>query len=244
MTIAAYYDSDNDKVVFNKNVELQGNLTVAGTSPVDDIEVSTAGSEYFQAELTDYQILTYNNSSANSSTVNVFDTVDFEGKGTQTGNTTNWDATNNAYTLGSDGLYQINFTVQAQNSYTTPNGTYFNDAQYDRMFAYVEYSTDNFSNSTVIFGANNVPFWAGANIYNQIKVSNSYIFSPASANTKVRLKAAAGIKGGSTSYFPVLVHSGYSFNNIFNDQRSQSLSTTEMNTDIPGITNFSIVRLQ
>lgn len=243
MTIAAYYDSDNDKVVFNKNVELQGNLTVAGTSPVDDIEVPAAGSEHFQAELTDYQILTYNNSAANATAANFFDTVDFEGKGTQTGNTTNWDATNNAYTLGSDGLYQINFNVQAQNAWTAPNGVIFNE-QYDQLFAYVEYSTDNFSNSTLIFGANNVPYWSGANIYSPIKVSNSYIFSPASANTKVRLKAAAGIKGGSSSYFPILVHSGYSYQNITEDQRGNSLYTTQMNTALPGITNFSIVRLQ
>ena len=60
MSVVGTFDSDQQKIFFTKPVDitgdinLSGNLTVGGSSPGGDIVVA-AGSEYFQAQLTDYQ---------------------------------------------------------------------------------------------------------------------------------------------------------------------------------------------
>ena len=215
MTVVGTYDSDQQNIFFTRpvditgdvdqigpvlnitgDVNLSGNLTVGGSSPGGDIVVA-AGSEYFQAYLTDYQT-NINNLSDNNDTWTV---LDFEGKGAQTGNTANWDASTNSYTLGSTGLYQISFQA------------YFPDARYDatsttekltlaeheNIGVYVEYSADNWSSSAIAFAGGFSANAAGPDSLKGRTISGTYLFTPTSASTKIRLRGAADPGGTATS---------------------------------------------
>ena len=207
MTVVGTYDSDQQKIFFTKpvditgDVNLSGNLTVGGSSPGGDIVVA-AGSEYFQAYLTDYQT-NINNLSVNSDTYTI---LDFEGKGAQTGNTANWDASTNSYTLGSTGLYQISFQA------------YFPDARYDatsttnkiilaehrHIGVYVEYSADNWSSSAIAFAGGFSALATGPDSRKGRTVSGTYLFTPTSASTKIRLRGAA--HPGTNDDNPIVSH--------------------------------------
>ena len=205
MTVVGTYDSDQQKIFFTKpvdiasdvditgpalnitgDVNLSGNLTVGGSSPGGDIVVA-AGSEYFQTVLTSDQTNIHNVYGANED----WTVVDFEGLGTQTGDTSNWDGTNNAYELKSTGLYQLSFSLYNAGLHLDgSNG----ESSYKNWFmtAYMEASADNFSTSTVLFGGHThmgeIPSSNSTKINRGI-LTQQYLYSPTSANTKVRLVA-------------------------------------------------------
>lgn len=194
MTVVGTYDSDQQKIFFTKpvditgDVNLSGNLTVGGSSPGGDIVVA-AGSEYFQAVLTSDQediVTTYNDGGTDP-----FEVVDFQAYGTQSGNTSNWDSTNNAYQLGSTGLYQLFFSAYNDGRYKSSSGT-ISGGWGKWLNLYMEASTDNFSTSTVLFGGRTQHSGSTGNTDNQNgMVSASFLYSPTSANTKVRLMVNA-----------------------------------------------------
>lgn len=191
MAVVGTYDSDQQKIFFTKpvditgDVNLSGNLTVGGSSPGGDIVVA-AGSEYFQAQLTDYQT-NINNLAINSDTYTI---LDFEGKGAQTGNTANWDASTNSYTLGSTGLYQISFQIYFTNAAyrDTNTNSKINVAKCQDIGVYVEYSADNWSSSAIAFTGGQA---GGQGDAIGRTISGTYLFSPTSASTKIRLRGAA-----------------------------------------------------
>jgi hypothetical protein len=190
MAVVGTYDSDQQMIFFTKplditgDVNLSGNLTVGGSSPGGDIVVA-AGSEYFQAVLTSDQegiTTTYNDGGTDA-----FEVVDFQAHGTQTGNTSNWDSTNNAYQLGSTGLYQLFFSAYNDGRYTNTTGV-INVIGGKWLNLYVEASTDNFSTSTVLFGGRTQHSGSeGTNNNHNGMVSAQFLYSPTSTNTKVRL---------------------------------------------------------
>lgn len=189
MSVVGTFDSDQQKIFFTKPVDitgdinLSGNLTVGGSSPGGDIVVA-AGSEYFQAVLTSDQediVNTYDDGGTD-----LFGVVDFQAHGTQTGNTSNWDSTNNAYQLGSTGLYQLFFSAYSSDA-VKKNGITYNGRQ-KFLNLYIEASTDNFSTSTVLFGGRTQHSGFTSNTdHHDGMVSAQFIYSPSSANTKVRL---------------------------------------------------------
>lgn len=191
MTVVGTYDSDQQKIFFTKpvditgDVNLSGNLTVGGSSPGGDIVVA-AGSEYFQAVLTSDQediINTYNDGGTDP-----FEVVDFQAYGTQSGNTSNWNASTNSYTLGSTGLYQLFFSAYNDGRVKSSTGLPISGGFGKWLNLYMEASTDNFSTSTVLFGGRTQHSGSESNTDNHNgMVSASFLYSPSSANTKVRL---------------------------------------------------------
>lgn len=290
-TIAAFYDSDNQKVVFNKdisldgNINMTGNITAAGIATGNDVSItiqnegqalttgastlnftgggvaatgdgatktitvaggSVAGSEYFQAYLTDYQT-NINNLGTNSDTWTI---LDFEGKGAQTGNTANWNASTNSYTLGSTGLYQISFQIYFTNAtYRDVNNTtkISGLAEYKDIGVYVEYSADNWSSSAIAFAGGLSATQHSIRIGKTI--SGTYLFSPTSASTKIRLRGAADPQGSNTTV--IISHVIKPFGAIqydFDYDYYQSQGTTipddnKMGETLQPASFFNVVRL-
>lgn len=253
MTVVGTYDSDQQKIFFTKpvditgDVNLSGNLTVGGSSPGGDIVVA-AGSEYFQAELTDYQ-KNINPLQANN---NTFTTVDFEGKGSQTGNTANWNASTNSYTLGSTGLYQISVGALFPNlRFELPSAAGINadpnigSQGWETVAVFIEYSTDNFSSSTVLFSLGNVQVSYEPRLGRNL--SGTYIFSPSSANTKIRMRAAVDTGLTVSYYFGVLApklrrQEGY-IHDIDENPNVVRPEDTVLDSSLTGTTFFNVVRL-
>ena len=251
MTVVGTYDSDQQKIFFTKpvditgDVNLSGNLTVGGSSPGGDIVVA-AGSEYFQAYLTDYQT-NINNLSVNSDTYTI---LDFEGKGAQTGNTANWDASTNSYTLGSTGLYQISFQIYFPNAtYRDVTTSYkINLAEYKDIGVYVEYSADNWSSSAIAFAGG-----LSATQYSDRigrTISGTYLFSPTSASTKIRLRGAADPQGSisETVMISHVIKSWFAIRFDIDYDYFQSVGTTitddnKMGETLQPATFFNVVRL-
>jgi len=253
MAVVGTYDSDQQKIFFTKplditgDVNLSGNLSVGGSSPGGDIVVA-AGSEYFQAELTDYQ-KNINNLLANN---NTFTTVDFEGKGSQTGNTTNWNASTNSYTLGSTGLYQIsvgalfpNIRFELPSSAGLGGDPDISVEGHEAVAVFVEYSTDNFSSSTVLFSLGKVQ--GSIQERHGSNLSGTYIFSPSSANTKIRMRAAVDAGWAVSYYFGVLAPKlrrteGY-MHDIDENPNLVRPEDTVLGSSLTGTTFFNVVRL-
>lgn len=249
MTVVGTYDSDQQKIFFTKpvditgDVNLSGNLTVGGSSPGGDIVVA-AGSEYFQAQLTDYQDNI--NDLAVTTAHNTYTPIDFQGLGTQTGDTSNWDGTNNAYTLASTGLYQISFNITFPGIYVqVSNGTY--NWLYPPRFAVgvLQYSTDDFATSTSLFSATSEGAYQGSD--DLYCVRGQTLFSPTSANTKIRLLGACyGISATQTAPGNYLfIAAPYIKNriNMRNDLDGNGGSSPGATADLPGATMFNVVRL-
>jgi len=257
MTVVGTYDSDQQKIFFIKpvdiasdvgstdpvlnitgDVNLTGNLTVGGSSPGGDIVVA-AGSEYFQAQLTDYQDDI--NDLAVSTAHNTYTPIDFQGLGTQTGDTNNWDGTNNAYTLGSTGLYQISFNITFPGIYVqVSNGLYKTLYEPEFVLGLVQYSTDNFATSTSLFSATSEGTYYGSN--EMYCVNGQGLFSPTSANTKIRLLAAAyATTSASTTYIAAPYIKNRSA--MLNDLDGTPNNDPGASADLPGATMFNVVRL-
>ena len=250
MTVVGTYDSDQQKIFFTKpvditgDVNLSGNLTVGGSSPGGDIVVA-AGSEYFQAYLTDYQT-NINNLEVNEDTWTI---LDFEGKGAQTGNTTNWDGSTNSYTLGSTGLYQISFQIYFSNATyrDTTTSNKISLAEYKDIGVYVEYSADNWSSSAIAFAGGLSATQHSIRIGKTI--SGTYLFSPTSASTKIRLRGAADPQGSNTTV--IISHVIKPFGAIqydFDYDYYQSQGTTipddnKMGETLQPASFFNVVRL-
>ena len=262
MTVVGTYDSDQQKIFFTKpvditgdvdqigpvlnitgDVNLTGNLTVGGSSPGGDIVVA-AGSEYFQAQLTDYQ--TNINDLALTTAHNTYTPIDFQGLGTQTGDTSNWDGTNNAYTLGSTGLYQISFNITFPGIYFEVLNSRYRDLYEPRfVLGLVQYSTDNFATSTSLFSATSEGTYHGSNeLY---CVNGQGLFSPTSANTKIRLLAAGyGISATTTAPGVYLFIAAPYIKNrsaMRNDLDGTSNTRPGATADLPGATMLNVVRL-
>jgi len=249
MSVVGTFDSDQQKIFFTKPVDitgdinLSGNLTVGGSSPGGDIVVA-AGSEYFQAQLTDYQ-KDINSLSVNN---NTFTTVDFEGKGSQIGNTTNWNASANSYTLGSAGLYQISVGALFPNmifSNFDPSDLQIGIQGLDAVMVFIEYSTDNFSSSTVLFSLGDVQ----STIQDRIgrHLSGTFLFSPSSTNTKIRMRAAVDTASPLSYKFGVLAPKvrrveGYVFD-ISEGNDGTGIDDTVLGSSITGTTFLNVVRL-
>ena len=249
MTVVGTYDSDQQKIFFTRpvditgDVNLSGNLTVGGSSPGGDIVVA-AGSEYFQAQLTDYQDNI--NDLAVTTAHNTYTPIDFQGLGTQTGDTSNWDGTNNAYTLASTGLYQISFNITFPGIYVQlPGGQYNTNYEPRFVLGLVQQSTDNFATSTSLFSA------TSEGTYNQSDimycVNGQGLFSPTSANTKIRLLAAAySINATSTAPGNYLFIAAPYIKNrsaMRNDLDGSINTRPGATADLPGATMFNVVRL-
>jgi len=264
MTVVGTYDSDQQKIFFTKpvdiasdvditgpalnitgDVNLSGNLTVGGSSPGGDIVVA-AGSEYFQAQLTDYQ--TNINDLALTTAHNTYTPINFQGLGTQTGDTSNWDGTNNAYELASTGLYQISFNITFPGIYVRViNGSY--SMQYPPTFVVglVQYSTDNFATSTTLFSATSEgEYYGSKELY---CVNGQGLFSPTSANTKIRLLGACyGISSTVSppgSYLFIAAPYIKTRDAMFYDDLTGSPTPPPpgATADLPGATMFNVVRL-
>ena len=250
MTVVGTYDSDQQKIFFTKpvditgDVNLSGNLTVGGSSPGGDIVVA-AGSEYFQAYLTDYQT-GINNLRINNDTWTI---LDFEGKGAQIGNTVNWNASTNSYTLGSTGLYQISFQVHFPDAmHRNSTSSKINVANIQDAGVYVEYSADNWSSSAIVFAGGFSALSYGVTEVGRA-ITATYLFSPTSASTKIRLRCAAD--SGNSGWDPMITHVIKPYQAIvydFDADYLQSIGLTatddnKMGETLQPATYFNVVRL-
>lgn len=145
---------------------------------------SNAGSEYFLTKLT--------TTSSNIAT-GTYSVVDFGGGGTVVYDTaSNVDTANDAYEFdSSSGLYLITFSI----------GVFSNTAkQLITSVAYLDFSTDDFSTSTLGLGsAMHSRDGAGDEIHSTI-LNQTQLYKVTSAGTKVRVKVAAAAAGATTGY--------------------------------------------
>ncbi len=140
--------------------------------------------EYFRVDLT---------TPMSGITDNTDITVDFGGKGTVIYDTkSNFDSTNDAYLLGSTGLYLICFS-------TSIASDVINTEEVQDAGAQIEVATDG-STWTGMFGASYRPNDIGSDGSCSAHLSNSMIYKSTNTTTKIRLRVACDLNDDTDTY--------------------------------------------
>ena len=146
--------------------------------------ITESNKEYFRADLTTSQLNIADTADA---------TVDFNGSGTVIYDTkSKWDSGNNAYLLGSTGLYLICYSCAICSD--AINTEIIQDAG-----SQIEVATDG-STYAGMFGATYRPNDAGNEGVGAVHLSNSMIYKSTNLTTKIRLRVKCDLSDDSDTY--------------------------------------------
>ena len=146
--------------------------------------ITESNKEYFRVDLTSSQTAIADETEA---------TVDFGGSGTVIYDTkSKFDSGNDAYLLGSDGLYLITFSCSICSDA-------INTEEIQDAGAQIEVATDG-STYVGLFGASYRPAIAGDTGIGSVHLSNSMIYKSTNTTTKIRLRTICDLSDNSDTY--------------------------------------------
>ncbi len=164
--------------------------TIAHTGGTNAMTIDTSGNitesnkEYFRIDLTTSQTGIAEDSEA---------TVDFASNGTVIYDTkSKWDSSNNAYLLGSTGLYLITFSCSITSDAINTEEVHDAGAQ-------IEVATDG-STWAGLFGASYRPNDGNDHGVGSVHLANSIIYKSTNLTTKIRLRVQCDLSDDSDTY--------------------------------------------
>ncbi len=164
--------------------------TIQHTGGTNAMTIDTSGNitesnkEYFRIDLTTNQTGINEDSEA---------TVDFASKGTVIYDTkSKWDSGNNAYLLGSTGLYLITFSCSITSDAINTEEVHDAGAQ-------IEVATDG-STWAGLFGASYRPNDGNNHGVGSVHLANSIIYKSTNLTTKIRLRVQCDLSDDSDTY--------------------------------------------
>ena len=164
--------------------------TIAHSGGTNAMTINSAGDitesnkEYFRIDLTTHQTGIAEDSEA---------TVDFASNGTVIYDTkSKWDSGNNAYLLGSTGLYLITFSCSITSDA-------INTEEIQDAGAQIEVATDG-STWAGLFGASYRPNDGNNHGVGSVHLANSIIYKSTNLTTKIRLRVQCDLSDDSDTY--------------------------------------------